>query len=671
MPQRKQLITLVCLLAVCFSNHLAEAQTELDELSKQASRLEAELGKYNDATPEAADVMIQLTDLYHSDARLFGLVRIGNRFISTHPKDPRHKAVMLKTIDGLQALSRNADLIVACRQFVTQYPNAVECAAIEQRLADTLSRARDSKATSAAYHAIWKRLGNSDTGRAAAVRAIRYYNISGTNHVALGAQLAEDVMDANRDRFAANLGIYSVTAWSKSGNHAQSNRAAAKLLRNSALKSPERRRDIHLQMAENYSRLGQHSSSSKSYAEARKIRDDQPIHSKQLDQLNSGKATAREIEPVARDYASKHPAREDRYRGLMMLVQAHLRENNANAAKALLRNVLGLDALTNNAAQVFVETNGSEPAQLADSERVLRDAINKNSRHAAYLRYTIAFALYRDRIKDIEKTRSTLRELIERSPSSDGYCRTAITWLLDNAKDTKEFNADLTRILKVRQDHPELPAITGFLNDWRQSARRDSKRKERTKLLESGMARADADAVTKLAAQQSFNYTKKESQVRDALLADNLVGKLNANFVNRLLKAQGYYYRRYVANNLRSASATYYGKLAKRLPKDYEAARLWLESATDYSSPEIAAEAAIHLLSFPSTRLDIRYLSPTHDCGREEQRPRLGQPSPWLDSSKPAIWDPGLLLRFLHWRSTEPDGTDNRGPVLLDDPCQR
>ena len=643
MPLRKQLITLACLLAVGFSQSFTQAQTELDELSKQASRLEAELGKYNDSTPEAADVMVKLTDLYHGDARLFGLVRIGNRFISTHPKDPRHKAVMLKTIDGLQALSRNVDLIVACRQFVTQYPNAAECASIEQRLADTLSRARDSKATAAAYHAIWKRLGNSDAGRAAAVRAIRHYNISGNKHIALGAQLAEDVMDANRDRLAANLGIHSVAAWSKSGNYAQSNRAAAKLLRNPAFKAPEQRRDIHLQMAENYSRLGQHSSSAKSYAEARKLRDDEAIHGKQLDQLNSGKATAREIEPVAKDYAAKHPEREDRYRGLMILVQAHLRENNANAAKALLRNVLNIDALTNNAAQVFVETNGSEPAQLADSERVLRDAVNKNSRHAAYLRYTLAFALYRDRIKDIEKTRSTLRELIERSPSSDGYCRTAVTWLLDNAKDANEFNADLSRILRARKDHPELPALTGFLNDWRQSARRDSKRKDRAKLLEAAMDKADADPVTKLASQQNFNYSKQESQVRDALLADNLVGKLNSDFVNRLLKTQGYYYRRYVSNNLRSASATYYGKLAKRLPRDYEAARLWLESATDYSSPEVIAEAAIHLLSFP----------PQESTSDIYRRLMIA-----ADKNK----DPGLASRALGWitasqRIGTPDST--------------
>ena len=640
---RNHILTVFILFVVSVAWKSAEAQTQLDELSQQASQLEAELGKYSDTTPEAADVMVKLTDLYHSDARLFGLVRVGNRFISTHPKDPRHKAVMLKTIDGLQALSRNSDMIVACRQFLTQYPKAAECSAIEHRLADTLSRARDKKATAAAYHAIWKRLGNTEQGRTAAVRAIRYYNVSGNEQIAIGAQLAEDLMDANRDRLAMNLGIHSVNAWAQAGKYAPSNRAATKLLRNAAFKSAEQRRMIHLQMANNYHQLGQHSSSAKSYSEARKIQDDQLTHSKLLDQLNAGKATAREIEPVAKDYAAKHPERDDRYRGLMMLVNAHLRENNPNAAKSLLRNVLSLDAITNNAAQLFVEQNGSEPAQLADSERVLREALKKNNRHAAYIRYTLAFPLYRDRLKDIEKTRAILRELIERSPTADGYSKTAITWLLDSAKDDNEFNAEVSRILKSRREHPELPALTRYLSDWRQSARRDSKRKDRVKLLEAALAKANADPVTKLAANQNFSYSKQDSQVRDALLAENIVSKLNSECVNQLLKTQGYYYRRYVSNNLRSESAKYYGQLAKRLPKDFEAAQLWLESATDYATPEVVAESALHFLRLP----------PQKSSGDLWRRLMIA-----ADKNS----DPALATKALAWinesqRITKPDST--------------
>jgi len=616
---------------------IAGAQTTLDEISQQASQLEAELGKYNDATPEAADVMVKLTDLYHGDARLFGLVRIGNRFISTHPNDPRHEAVMLKTIEGLQALSRNSDLIVACRQFLVQHPKASECSKVEQLLADTLSRGRESKATAAAYHAIWTRLGNTEQGRLAAARAIRYYAQSGNKYITAGAQLAEDVMDANGGLLAVNIGLHSVREWARSAKYSESNRAAAKLLRNAALKSPEQKRSLHTQMAENYSRLGQYSSSAKSFAEARRIRDGHELHSKQLDQLNTGKATAREIEAVAKDYAAKYPDRDDRYRGLMILVQAHLRENNTNAAKTLLRNVLAIDAMTNNAAQLFIQTNGSEPGQLADSERVLRDAINKNAKHAAYLRYTLAFPLFRDRIKDIEKTRRVLQELVDRSPSDDGYCRTAVVWLLDNAQDLNQFKSEVNRVIQAQKRHPELPGLTRFMTDWRQTARRDSKRKENVKALDEALAQAERDPIMKLASKQSFNHTKQEAQIRDALLADDLVGKLNTNFVNRLLETQGYYYRRYVSNNQRSASATYYGKLAKRLPKDFEAARYWLEAATDYSTPEVVAEAATHLLGFPpqKTTSDI-YRRLMIAADKNKDTALAGRAIAWINASQKA-----------------------------------
>ena len=165
---------LFSLLLCCQSPSVVNAQ-QLDAISQEASQLEAELGKYNDNTPQAADVMVKLIDLYHSDARVFGLVRIGNRFVGTHSTDDRHHDVMLKTIDGLQAMSRNKDMIVACRQFLSRYPSSPRCAQIEQRLAEVLDRGKDKKAAAAAFHAIWKRQKNSDVGLSAAVKAIKRY----------------------------------------------------------------------------------------------------------------------------------------------------------------------------------------------------------------------------------------------------------------------------------------------------------------------------------------------------------------------------------------------------------------------------------------------------------------------------------------------------------------
>ena len=311
----QRLATWLCLLLLCFSPNV-RGQDALDPISRQATQLEAELGKYNDNTPDAADVMVKLVDLYHGDGRVFGLVRIGNRFVSTHPADPRHQDVMLKMIDGLQAMSRNKDMIVACRQFLTRYPQAARCGDVEIRLANTLAMETDKEAAAAAFQAIWKRHKNTPVGRQAAVRAIERYTSMRNEQIAIGAALAEEVLNATAGSFARNIGIRSMESWARINKWAESNRVGGKLLEKNLLKDPERIRSIHMQMGDNYSRLAQHTNSARSYAEARKIRDDQVAHLKLIEQLDAGKAKSREIVDIAKEYAKNYPDRDDRFRGL-------------------------------------------------------------------------------------------------------------------------------------------------------------------------------------------------------------------------------------------------------------------------------------------------------------------------------------------------------------------
>src|SRR5687767_14996531 len=115
----------------------------VDVVGQQAATLEAELGKFKDTSPEAAEAMVKLVDLYHADGRLFGLVRIAQQFVAAHPADPRHQAVMLKLIDSLEALSRNKDQAATIRQFLARYPQAAECGPLEVRLAESLLQLDD------------------------------------------------------------------------------------------------------------------------------------------------------------------------------------------------------------------------------------------------------------------------------------------------------------------------------------------------------------------------------------------------------------------------------------------------------------------------------------------------------------------------------------------------
>src|SRR5436309_7563080 len=54
----------------------------VDPVMQQASRMEGELGKLKDTSPEAAEMMLKLVDLYHEHAGTFGLIRVGQRFVS-------------------------------------------------------------------------------------------------------------------------------------------------------------------------------------------------------------------------------------------------------------------------------------------------------------------------------------------------------------------------------------------------------------------------------------------------------------------------------------------------------------------------------------------------------------------------------------------------------------
>ena len=65
-----------------------EEATQVDPVNQQATQLEGELGKYKDSDAVAADTMVKLVDLYHQHGRVFGLIRIAQRYVSAHAADP-------------------------------------------------------------------------------------------------------------------------------------------------------------------------------------------------------------------------------------------------------------------------------------------------------------------------------------------------------------------------------------------------------------------------------------------------------------------------------------------------------------------------------------------------------------------------------------------------------
>src|SRR4051794_41037425 len=103
-------LTLSGLFLVACLSLLAADDAAVDPVTKESSRLEAQLAKSRNTSAEAAEVMLKLVDLYHTNGRAFGLVRVGQSFVALHSGHARHKDVMLKLMDGLQATARNKEL---------------------------------------------------------------------------------------------------------------------------------------------------------------------------------------------------------------------------------------------------------------------------------------------------------------------------------------------------------------------------------------------------------------------------------------------------------------------------------------------------------------------------------------------------------------------------------
>ena len=574
---------------------------QIDKVSQDATRLEAELGKFKDSSTEAADVMVKLTDLYHQHGRLFGLIRVAGRFVASHPTDTRHRAVLLKLIDGLDAASRHNDFVASTRQWLERYPKDPAAAGLEIRLAAVLARGNDRRVSGVAHEAVYRRSPGSVDGRRHAITAVQHY--AAVNNKAVysqAARLAEELLGVFPVGVTAEeTGFQAVAQWQRGNEWAKSNAAATRMLQKGLPRQPEAKRRLHVMMAENYGRLGQWANATGSYAQARAIRDSQDTHYAAITALaNNQAAKPAQMAPVVNDYIRKFPSRPDRFDRLGHLAAKYEAAKDLANANRIFAQLLPLSARTHSAAAAFVRTRGTMPADFAASERTLIDAINRNPDQAdkAYLRYTLAFDVYRDRMKQLEKTRATLRQLVSSSPSNDSFATNAASWLFSNATSDAEFNADVNRYLAARKTVPEHGNFRGVLAGWISSARRNKATRNRAASAKALLQNADRDPLIAAWVAGEGN-NKKGSTARASIISGNLYKQLSDQSARNLLSRQAYYLRVYTASSQRSQSTTVYGQLAQRFPKEYQLALDWLAAATDYGPAEAAGEAARHVMS--------------------------------------------------------------------------
>ena len=583
-----------------------KAKAKADAVNEEVGKLEAELGKYQDTAPEAADVMIKLANLYHEHARVFGLIRIGQRFISAHPNHPQHETVMLKLIDGLQVTSRNQDLVIVARQFLARYSKSAKAFEINVRLAETLDQLREWDDAAAAWHQVWNRSKNTQN-RSSAVKAVgRYTRSNDRKQITLGAELAEELFahQQGSKQFAQYAGLKAFHEWRRIQDYAKSNIIGNRLLKSGLPLLPHLKEQLHYLMGENSGALSQHANAAESYRLANSIKPRPFYQTRQIERLHYAQSKAAQMNPVVQDYLRKYPKESNIHYLKGMLAHAYFRDKQPKQGLQLLREVLPHDAYSHGNASAFVRENGSEPAQVADSERVLRSALQQNKKDAWYLRYVLAFDIYRDRMKNEAKTMQMLREMLSQSPGNNSHSWNAISWLLSQEKDENRFRQDVAMLIKSQRTFYHHSNYRTYLPRWAKDARRRKEHKDRGNYVASELQKVTTNPFYKLWPASEHYYTKNAYDIRNQLLAPNMRNQLSPDQLRLALERQGYYYRHYASAKDRNKAAGFYRILTQMDPKNFSYAMSYLQAASDYSPPEVMKEAALNLMKFDPPRHD-------------------------------------------------------------------
>ena len=585
----------------------AQSPAPVDDVSVEASRLEGEVGKYRDTSPEAGEALHQLTVLYHKNGRVFGLVRAAHRFVAAHSTDPRHPDVMLKLLDGLEALTRYKEFTVIARQFLTRYPKAEQCGDVEERLAYALEKLDEKLPAAQAYRTRWQRQMNP-AGREFGVKACFLFSQAGTPGVMQESELAEEMFDKlPKDEFARHIGQRSYDQWRRIGQWAKASVVGNKLLKSGLLKDAEERREVLRTMAENYRYLGQHSNAVEMLTQARAIRDDQYALYYLIQAMYDSAAPAAQMEPLVKEYLNQHADREDRYERIALLGLAWNREKNPERALKLFRQLLAVSPATHSVSSYFVQLNGTEPEQLKDSEAALKQAIvdceKNNPQQVWRLRYDLGFTLYRDRLKDIPNAKAVLREMLDKSPTNDGHTTNVISWLFSSAESDNEFHADVDRALRARRAYPHWTNLGNYPASWVKSYRKDKTLGERADYLAAKLSQADSDPVMQLVGDIRRGASEpREARIREQLAKPEHFNSFNEETKRWVLYDLGYYYQHYAPGDERSTAANYWARLAQMFPNEFDYRFRYLQVATDYGQPEVAKEAAKLMLSHEPDR---------------------------------------------------------------------
>ncbi|MGY8734048.1 MAG: hypothetical protein ACKVK0_18095, partial [Pirellulales bacterium] len=349
----------------------------------------------------------------------------------------------------------------------------------------------------------------------------------------------------------------------------------------------------------NYEQLQQYTNAAVAFQRAGQLRAAADVLYGQTINVYRSATNPAQTETLVQQFKRLYP--NDQRKWLLQQYAANQYQNAMNNAKALqlMREALVGDAITHNAAGVFIGLNGTELPKLQDTERVFRAAIGKTqsaTTRARLYRY-LAFNIYTGEAFNKPRALQLCREFLSRYPENSADTHVMIDYLFQNSEDDNRFRADVKMVLVARKKFLQYPSFVSYPAAWINAYRSNKDFKTRAQILKQELATADNDPLLKLWAKRIGN-NKQGASTRAQLLAAPYFATLNEIMAREVLTLQASYYRTYAPTAARADGVKYFGQWAKKFPKDELVAVQYVAMAMDYGVPEECKLAVQHMLRF-------------------------------------------------------------------------
>lgn len=419
---KKIILPLMLVLPLVLS---AEVPPKTDAVDERATGLESQLNKSLDASPEAAKVMLELTDLYYAEGRVFGLVRVSERFVKAQSRHARHREVMLRLLDGLEAMARRDEFITYGRQYLSRYPDSGEALDVALRVSDGLERNGKRAEAADVLRLLWEHKPVA-ANRKAAERASELYGKEGNARLRIrSAQLCESLVEKlPADAYTSRVGLRAVHEYRAISRWAEANQAAQKLIQKRLPFSRPQQFELHDLMARSYASQSQWANAVESLRKARAVQDSAALYAQQISFMHNASMTAQQIEAELRGITSKYGNERQRWEVAVFAAHAHAREGNVAQAARVVQAALPHAAGSHNMVYYYViwmvkEANSARAtahSAVATAEKNLeaakadeqtkRDTFNKaqgDAKQAAQQSLATATKLVQQRQQELQK----------------------------------------------------------------------------------------------------------------------------------------------------------------------------------------------------------------------------------------------------------------------------